>query len=64
MGDVIEEEEFLFAISFDHKFVLPVGEVDALGEARLRVIGLEPDHHFHLLLSVQAADVRRLHRYI
>lgn len=52
MGDVVELEDLLLAVGLDHQFVLvAVGQVDApqLGVGR---VGLEPDHHLHLLLLV------------
>lgn len=64
VSDVVEEEEFLFILGLHHQFVLAVGQVDTAGETRLGVIGLQPDHHLHLLLSVQPAAGRRLHRLL
>lgn len=61
--DVIEHKQFLLVLGFHHKLIFAVREVDAAGEARLWIVGLQPDHHLHLLFTVQPAGTR-LHRYI
>ena len=50
--DVVELEDLLLAVGLDHQLVfLAVRQVDApeLGVGR---VGLQPDHHLHLLLLV------------
>lgn len=63
VGDVIKDEELLLVLCLDYQLVLPFGEGDAAGEARLGVVGPQSDHHLHLLLSIQPAAARRLHPY-
>ena len=53
MSNVIEHENFLFTISFDHKLVFVVtGEIDRFGVFGLGELGAQSNHHLYLLLSV------------
>lgn len=63
MSDVVEDEDFFFTAGLDGQFVIPLGEVDALGEVGVSRIGFEANNDLHLLLSVETTVVSGFHRY-
>jgi hypothetical protein len=52
---VVEHEDLLLGAGLDHQLVVLLREVDALVVEGLRLERFKTDHHFDLLLAVQAA---------
>jgi hypothetical protein len=62
-SDVIEDKDLFFVARFDRQFVVPLRQIDAVGEVGVCAIRFEANNNFNLFLSVETTVVRGFHRY-